>query len=269
MSTSKRTLINKLAFGLLGFAFFIAIWALISYGMHQHQNTLLPYPHEVFIKMNQLLWVGEEGASTWIAIGWSLARILIGFVASFVLGAILGTLGGLYANLRNFVAPYVTFAKTMPTAAFVLILIGIFYQFKGLPEYIPCFLVFLVVFPLIYEAFESGIANESPDIKDALSLDGGFRSVSSIVHVLWPDSLSYIMLSIAQSLGLAVKVAVMSEILVNSSSVSGGLGGRIQNAMLTIDMEAVIAYSVIAVCLVLIIDIPLYYVKKKIKKKLD
>jgi NitT/TauT family transport system permease protein len=268
MSKSKRTQLFQILAWSLGFVFLIFIWWLVSYLMHLQDNRLLPYPSEVLFTLNQVLWV-EEAATTWQAIGWTLARLVIGFLLSFILGGLLGTLAGNYPAFKSFLKPFVVFAKSMPTAAFVLILVGIFYQFRGLPPYIPCFLVFLVAFPVIYEAFCSGVENESQDTKDALDLDIGRKSVAATVAVIWPDSESYILLAVAQSLGLSMKVSVMSEILTNSSSSQGGIGGLIQNASNYASMKEIIAYSIIAVLMVFIIDIPLYLIKKNLKKHLN
>jgi ABC-type nitrate/sulfonate/bicarbonate transport system permease component len=268
MSKSKRTLLIQISAWTLGFVFLIFVWWLVSYLMHLDDNRLLPYPSEAFLTLNQLLWA-EEAGTTWQAIGWTLARLVIGFLVSFLLGGLLGTLAGNHPAFKSFFKPFIVFAKSMPTAAFVIILIGIFYKFRGLPPYIPCFLVFLVAFPVIYEAFCSGVENESQDTKDALDLDVGRKSVVATVRVIWPDSESYILLAVAQSLGLSMKVSVMSEILTNSSSSQGGIGGLIQESQMYASMKEIIAYSIIAVLMVLIIDIPLYLVKKNVKKHLD
>ena len=269
MAKQQKVQLIKIICGILGFAFLIFLWWPVSYLMRQGGNTLLPYPHEVWETLNRLLWLTPDREHTWVAMGWSLARILIGFSLSFLFGGLLGTLGGLSKNFSSFMGPYVTFSKTMPTAAFVLILVGIFYSFHGLAPYIPCFLVFLVAFPMIYEAFRSGIQSESKEVQDALELDCGKRSIPAVWNVLWPDSQSFISLSIVQSLGLSMKVSIMSEILVNSSESRGGLGGLIQNAQITLSMDEVIAYSLIAIILILMVDIPVFILKKQLKVGLD
>jgi ABC-type nitrate/sulfonate/bicarbonate transport system permease component len=251
-----------------GFIFLIFVWWLISFLMHQSGNLLLPYPLDVFLALGEILF-SSDAEPTYLGMGWTIARLLVGFSASFILGAILGTLAGLHPFLKNFMAPGVAFSKAIPTAAMVLILVGVLYSYQGLPAYIPCFLVFLVAFPVIYEAFCSGIGAEPSETIDALKLDGASRSLSGILEVYWPDSLSYILLAVAQSLGLSMKVSVMSEILVNSSSANGGLGGLIQGAELYLQMKYVIAYSLVAVFIIALIDIPMHFLKKGIKSKLE
>jgi ABC-type nitrate/sulfonate/bicarbonate transport system permease component len=267
MKTKRAWLYWSIA-TMAGFVFLIFVWWLISYEMHQGGNRLLPYPLEVAQTLGEVLFSSEAGP-TYFGMGWTIARLLAGFSASFVLGAILGTLAGLHPFLKNFLSPGLAISKAIPTAAVVLILVGVLYSYKGLPAYIPCFLVFLVAFPVIYEAFCSGISAEPAETVDALKLDGASRSFSGILEVYWPDSLSYILLAVAQSLGLSMKVSVMSEILINSSSVNGGIGGLIQGAELYLQMRYVIAYSLVAVFIIALIDIPMHLLKKKIKSKLE
>jgi len=269
MSKEHKSHLIKIICGILGFFFLLFIWWLVSYLLHQNDNRLLPYPHEVFQKLGEILFAPSYAQTTWEAMGWSLLRLVIGFVISFLFGGVLGTLGGLYPKFASFMGPYISFSKTMPTAAFVLILVGIFYSYRGLAPYIPCFLVFMVAFPVIYEAFKSGIQNESKDTQDALDLDCGRRSWSAIREVLLPDAQNYIALALVQSLGLSMKVSVMSEILTNSSDSRGGLGGLIQNASLWGGMQEVLAYSLLAVLIILAIDIPLFLLKKQLKVGLD
>lgn len=261
----KKRAYQSLLFGALGLAFLIFVWWLVSDALYRSGNRLLPGPGEVFPNLPDKLF-GIGAATTYAAVGWTFLRIIIGFVISFVLGAILGTLAGLFHFLKNFMAPFVLLAKSLPTAAVVLVLVGVLYSYKGLPPFIPCFLVFLVAFPLIYEAFRSGIENENEETRDALRLDAGERSFKGVLAVYWPDSSPFIFLSLAQSLGLAVKVSIMSEILTNSSGQQSGIGNLIQIAKsVDFSMNDVITYSLVAVILVMVFDIPLAVIKRKSK----
>jgi ABC-type nitrate/sulfonate/bicarbonate transport system permease component len=262
----KRTwLISSLCL-LAGLVFFFLIWWIISLVLHSQGNVALPYPNEVGLGMVEMLF-GSSAKTTYEAVGWTLARLIIGFTVSFILGAILGTIAGLFNPFEKFMKPFIIICRSVPTAAIVIILVVLLIGIKGWPTYIPSFLVFLVAFPLIYQAFEDGIRSEPADEKDALKLDGGDRSVKAIVHVLWPDSQNYILLAIAQSLGLSMKVSVMSEILCDSSNSATGIGILISDARTTLGMKEIIGYSFIAVILIAIIDIPLQIMKRKLKDK--
>jgi ABC-type nitrate/sulfonate/bicarbonate transport system permease component len=264
----KRTWHLKYVFGAAGFVFLFLLWWLVSYLMRLGGNFLLPYPFPTLERMVGDLF-GGGAYLTYPAIGWTLLRIVIGFAVSFLLGGLFGTIAGLHGHFGDFMGPFVVFSRAVPTAAVVIILVAVFTGYRGMNTFTPCFLVFLVAFPLIYEAFRKGIASESKETRDALRIECGDKSIKAVFAVLLPDAWNYIALGLAQSLGLSVKVSIMSEILVNSSEVQGGLGGLIQNArLINFDMTAVVAYSLIAVLLSLLMDIPLSILKRSVKKKI-
>ncbi len=262
MRRSRRNRYLESLFEALGFVFLLLIWLLISRSLEHQGNYLFPGPIEVLRKLWYL--VSEEASLTFSALGWTISRVLIGWSISFLLGMIFGTLSGLYEGARRFFKPFIVFTRAMPTAAVAIIVIAIVFQKGPLPDFVPSFLVFFVAFPLIYEAFRSGIENEPIEIINALDLDGGgHTSLHSIVRVLWPDSFPYVLLSITQSFGLSFKVAIMSEIISNSSATHLGIGNLITISKSYVEMDAVIAYSLIAVILVLLIDIPLNALNKR------
>lgn len=262
----KRTQTHLFLLMFIGFVFLFLIWYLVSYLLLRSGNSLLPYPHEVFVSLIKVSFYPEMSQTTWTAVGWTLFRLILGFFVSFILGALLGTLGGLFKGFGAFMAPGVTLARSVPTAAVVLVLVGIVYGYGNLAEFIPSCLVLLVAFPLIYEAFRSGIQSESQEVVDALRLDCGARSMNAVVSVYWPDSLPFISLSLIQSLGLSLKVSIMSEIIV-SGGVRNGLGTLIRLSKENLEMDKTIAYSLLAVIFIALVDITIHVVKSRLKKQ--
>ncbi len=262
MTKTKRTLFFETLFEFAGFAFLIGIWILVSFLLEHDGNYLFPGPVPVISKLGLLLT--KEAGITFFAIGWTMLRVLLGWLISFIVAMILGTLGGLYKYVDSFFRPFVVICRVMPTAAAVIVLIGIFFQYDGFPDFIPSFLVFFVAFPLIYEAFRSGVQNESQEIKDALDIDGGgHKSFYSVAKVIFPDSLPYVILAVTQSFGLSFKVAIMSEVISSTSAGHQGIGTLISISKSYVEMDAVIAYSLISIILVMLIDVLLYFVKKQ------
>ena len=263
----KRTLIEIIC-TLLGVAFLFGAWALASGILEGQGNHLLPGPDKTIVLMADFLF-GSKATSTWTAIGWTLARILIGFSISFVLAGVLGILAGFFAAFYAFMRPIVGVFRAIPTAAVVIILVSLFirpdlFQHRS---YIPCVLVFLVCFPLIFEAFAAGIRNESRDVRDSLAIECGAKSLSSL-KVYLPDMTPYVLLAATQSLGLAVKVSVMSELLIYSSqgtSHATGIGILIVFERMQGSVENIIPLSIIALLMVLFVSVPLWILKSRLK----
>ena len=251
-----------IALAIGGFLVLLGIWALVSLILKSQGNNVLPYPHDTLGRAFGFLFVADC-ARTWINMGWTLARLLIGYGIAFAFAAIFGTLAGLFPSFRNFMLSWLGLTKIIPTAAVVIVLMGIFFGPKNrdVITYIPSALTFIIAMPVLYEGFNKGIAEEDPDIIDALELDCGARNPIAVWKIHWPMIRPYILLSIATSLGMSMKVTVMSEVLSASSSGRLGIGGMIMVANQTGTIEDVMAYSWIAVAMMLVMDIPWFALK--------
>ena len=109
---------ERTIFTLFGLAFLILIWWIVAVLLQQNGTTLFLTPGETVSRILQLCF-GKEAGSTFSAIGWTLFRLVLGFVFSFFLAAILGTLAGLFPKLRHFLKPFVGLSRSIPTAAVV------------------------------------------------------------------------------------------------------------------------------------------------------
>lgn len=265
---NRKRALRTVFFVLLGLVFIIGLWYLAAYCLYAENNSTLAYPHETLLKMGELLFF-SGAKKTWVAMGWTTARVLIGFSAAFVFAALLGTLAALFPDVKLFLLPSVGAMKAIPTVAVVLILFGMLLapETTVYMNYIPCVLTFIIAFPLIYEAFRAGIEDEDREVADYLRLDCGKRSLKGTLFVLLPDAWPYISLSIAQSVGLSFKTSIMAEVLVNISGVQAGLGTLIYQARYEADLPRVLAYAVIALILLAIIDIPFVVLKGKMRKR--
>ena len=251
-----------------GFATLLGIWAIVSLILKSNGNNVLPYPHETFSRAASFLFV-EDCTRTWVNMGWTFARLLLGYGLSFLFAALLGTLAGLFPMFKRFMSSWMGLTKVIPNAAVTIILIGVFFgpQNRVWQTYIPSMLTMFIALPIIYEGFAKGIKEEDSDVKDAMEIDCGRRSPRSIIYIHWPLIRPYITLALATSLGMSMKVTVMSEVLTSSSSGILGIGGMIMIANQTGTIEDVMAYSWIAVLMMLVMDIPLFVIKFRMKKK--
>ena len=271
MNKTKRETLTKTIAIICGIVFVIGVWYLIAAILISQKNYGVPYPHETFLLALQMLFSKDpEGlysaSSTWRGIGMSMLRLLIGYTISFVLGAVLGILAGLYPRVGDFFKPSVGLFKTIPTVGLVMILfaltLAVDHQLLG---WIPIALVFVVAFPLLFEAFKAGIRNESQEIINSIKLDANIHSIRVIKAILIPDAWPYIRLGMTQSLGLSFKVLIMSEVL-TASNQTEGIGTLISLARTTSydgGLTEVPAYVLIALTIMFIIDIP-YIIAKKV-----
>lgn len=253
-SGDKRLFNSKWHYFILtffGILLFIVSWFILSYLVN---NPLFPNPYDVF----KIFFESLGSIKIYEAIVFTLLRLLVSFAISFAVAFILGIISGLNKTFRTILSPTITILKTIPTAALILILIVLFR-----PTYSLTIITFLVMFPILYEAICNGIINVDENIKKALRVDVGLHNPRSIFKVLIPCASPYILLGIIQTIGLGMKVSLMSEILVGNNKIPG-LGILIKLAYQNAYMDQVFAYSMFGIILIGIIDISLKIVKQKI-----
>lgn len=234
--------------GIIGVFF---VWWLISAIV---KTSLFPGPQKVIPEMFKLL--GE--VKTYQAIGGTLLRLIISIAIGMVFGLLLGVIAGLNESFKAFLRPFITVFRTIPTAAVIYVLIVLV-----APNVAPIIIVFLMTFPILYESILSGMTSIDPNIIEASKIDGA-GLFKKIFKIYLPLSSNYILLGLVSSIGLGMKVAIMSEVIAGGDSALG-IGKLIQSAAILVQMKPILAYSLIAIILIGLVDIALYFVKKRIK----
>ena len=253
-SKGNRKEAGKLFYLALGaVAFFLAWWGAFAI-LQAMGNLILDSP---FVIIGRVFgYLGESW--TWRAIGYTLLRLLISFSASFLIGGILGLLGGLNMNLHSFLRPFVAFSRAFPTAALIVLFVSLFHPIGG-----SFWVVFLVIFPIGYETVHSGIANIDQDTVDQLKLECSQYDPRAVVGVLIPSAWPYILLGLVSAFGLGVKVSIMAELLTGVGTFAG-LGTMIYAAQINADYDGVFAIGLIAMLIIGSIDLILLVIKSAI-----
>ena len=249
-NTNKFKTLKRIIISVSGIVFFFLVWFIVATCIN---STLFPTPFVAFAQMFNLL--GKS--STWLAIGGTFLRLLIAFGISLILALIFGILAGLIKGFKRFFSPFVTVFRTIPTAALIFILIVLVKSTVSL-----VIIDFLLMFPILYEAVVTGIRNIDKTVIDALEVDQGKTNKLAIFKVLIPMSGPYIILGMIQSLGLGMKVSIMSEVLVGDTSVPG-LGRMLRVASSEADMPTIFAIAIISIVLISLLDILVKTLKKK------
>lgn len=233
-----------------GILFVFLVWWIASCFV---TRVIIPGPYATLVRLFELL----GSASTYKNLLGTLTRLLIGFGISFLIGTVLGIIAGMYNSLATFLKPLITTLRTLPTAAVILVFITLVTSLNA-----PYYVVFLAVFPISYEAALSGVSNISSKYMLPLRLEGD-KKLNSIFRVILPLSLPYILLGLLTSLGLGMKVEIMSEIIAGNTSLVG-VGSAIKTAMMYVEMKDIFAYSIIIIALIGTIEGLLGYLKKRI-----
>lgn len=243
---------GKLITTLCGVGFIFLLWIIISLSAN---ISLFPGPGAVFTRFGELFITSK----LYEAIGGSLLRLLIAMGICLGSSLLLGLIGGLSSIFYRFFNPLIIVLRTLPTAAFIYILIVLLK-----PRYSLFIITSLVIFPIMYEAVASGIRNIDKGIMDSIRLEARIIHPRCLVNIIFPCARENIILGVIQSLGLGMKISIMSEVLVGTDTVKG-LGRMIYHAYIDLDMPTVFAVSIYAIIIIGLLDIILHFLKKRLR----
>ncbi|MCR4897017.1 MAG: ATP-binding cassette domain-containing protein [Lachnospiraceae bacterium] len=137
----------------------------------------------------------------------SLIRILYGFLFSFFLGYLSAFAAHKLTWLGDFLSPFITFLKSVPIAAVVVILL----IWWG-PRYLVLCISMMVVFPNIYSNMRTGLG----------SIDPGLPELAKVYRIplkerfFWiyrPAYLPYLHSAVSVSLGICFKSGIAAEVI--------------------------------------------------------
>ena len=237
----------------LGFLFLLGVWSLVS-AIVDINSMVFPSPWKTFKLMFELL--GQK--KTYRYLGFSIIRLLVGFILSFVFAFLLGIIVNNSEALYNFFTPIITFFKAAPTATFVFLFLVLFGGKNA-----PALVVIVMTFPILYESIVSAIRSTDDTILNAAKIDGA-NKIKTLFFVQLPLGIPFIVLGLVSTFGMAFKVEIMAEIITGITN--GGIGTmiNINNLLDATDLTPMFAYSMMAIILVLVVSIITSILKNKI-----
>lgn len=242
----------NIAFEWLGILTILLIW-LISSSLAN--KIYFPTIGETLLALGELLTL----KSTYEAFGLTFLRTIIAIIISIILGIIFGMLSGLFIKSRKFLNPFLNLMRFIPVPCFIFVISSIFS-----PNIFSIIISYIVIFPLVYESIVGGILNIDENIKNSLRLEGYYRA-NSLFKVILPLTFPYLNVAIINSIGMGIKISVMSEIIVGRSSIRG-IGRLILVANQNADFPMMFAIVLIIIVIFIVIDGILTILRKRIIK---
>ena len=229
--TVKR-IIENIAYPLAALGIVLAVWAICA--KVKGNPLVLPMPSKVLARFFAL--GGEKGF--WSSVGSSLLRTLICFAISFAAAMIFAVLGGLFKPLHKLIAPIVSLLRSAPTVAVILI----FYAFMS-SNAMSVAVGFLIAFPILYSSIYSAIVGVD---KELLEMAKVYKvKPADVAFGIYLPSIAPCLFDTSKStLSLTLKVVVAAEIL---ACVSKSIGGKIQTANATFEIEYLLAWTLVAI----------------------
>ena len=250
----KRFITNKFTLFSLGVIFVIAVWIICSL-LFDKNGAIFPNPLVTVQRFGGILTESQ----TYISLGYTFFRMLVGFAISFLLALVIGMLSGNHEKLYQFLKPLMVVLKSVPTVAFVFVFIVMSNAREA-----PIYVVFVICFPILYEAVVGGFKSINRDVIDASKVDGA-SYLKGAVFVKLPLAVPYIIVGIVSSFALSFKIEIMAEVITGSTK--NGLGSSINYAYTQAEMPNVFAYSLLVIIFMLLVTLLEDVIRQIMKKK--
>ena len=245
----KQYITKNRQYTILSVASLVVIWKIAS--IIYNKETILPPPENIFIGVLNLL----SAKSTFIVIGHTLQRGLIGFFISLLLGIALGTLSGLKDYIEKLLSPVLTILKSTPIIAVIILL----FLMIG-TEKTPIFATIMIAFPIIYTNVLEGTKNVDSNLVKMAKLYKVSR-FNIIKDIYLPSTAPFIFAGMETAFSIGWKVTVTSEVL---SVPKYAIGSEMWNSKIYLDIDTILAWTIITVIISYIFEILIKATRKKV-----
>lgn len=204
----------------------IVVWTVLSAVVGE--EIFLPSPLSTLRSLGTLI----PTSSFWRAVAFTLSRVLLGIILSFISALILGVLSSFSTTLEIFLSPLVKAMRSVPVAS-IIILTLLWVKSRNLSVVIS----FLMVFPIIYSSVLSGMNDTSPLLLEMAS-NYSVTTWKRIRYIYIPSLFPYVKTGVRNAVGLAWKSAIAAEVIGLPSSSIGSSLYEAKVYLLTADLFA-------------------------------
>ena len=215
-----------MALGVLFFILFFALWAAVTFG-GLVPKTFLADP----IAMVKSGWtlLAEQGFTK--DIGYTIWRVIGGFVVAAILAVPLGVSMGAYKPVEAFFEPFVSFARYLPASAFIPLLI----LWAGIGEAQKLSLIFIGSFFQLVLMIAVQVGATRRDLVEA-AYTLGANDWGIVRRVLIPYSAPQIAETLRLVLGWAWTYVIVAELI----GASNGIGHMITDSQALLATDQII-----------------------------
>lgn len=220
------------------FIMWLLLWTLISSRVNAFY---LPSPYETLERLFNLL----SKSSTYIIIGMSLLRVVIGLGLAIIFGVIFGLISGVSSRFYSFLQPILVAIKSTPVVSFIVL--AILYMDKA---FVPSFCGMLLCFPIIYYNVIEGYRMVDTELIN-MSKIYNVPFKRQLFQLYLPSMAPYIFAGILTSIGICWKGTIAAEVI---SVLNTSIGNEIYNGKIYLDIDAVFAWTIIIIACSLVIE---------------
>lgn len=209
-------------------------WQLLSWQMAQPQ--LIPSFPDLIRALLRLVY----SPGFLVSIGTTCLRACVGLLLSLVAASITAFLLNRSEGIRLLFMPWLSLLRSVPVISFILLAL-IFLN----PEMIPLLIAFLTMYPLLTENLLKGLMNRRDSWK-ILARQFHLNAWNCLFQINYPQLKPYLFSGLASAVGFGWRAIIMGEVL---SQCVDGIGKRMKEAQVFIDVPELIAWTLVAIVL--------------------
>lgn len=209
-------------------------WQLLSWQMAQPQ--LIPSFPDLIRALLRLVYT----PGFLVSIGTTCLRACVGLLLSLATASITAFLLNRSEAIRFLFMPWLSLLRSVPVISFILLAL-IFLN----PEMIPLLIAFLTMYPLLTENLLKGLMNRRDSWK-MLARQFHLNAWNRLFQINYPQLRPYLFSGLASAVGFGWRAIIMGEVL---SQCVDGIGKRMKEAQVFIDVPELIAWTLVAIVL--------------------
>lgn len=235
----------------LGLSSLLIVGLLWQWLAQSSTSLILPPPLEVGAAL-QTLW---QGGRVFPAVGATTGRVAVGFGLALAIGGTLGVAAGTQPLLQSALAPLSTALLGTPPISWLVLAMVWF----GLGSANSIFTVAVTVGPIMFTGTVDAINTLDPHWVEVARIYQ-LRGWQRLRSLYFPHLATRLLPLMVAGLGLAWRVAIMSEVLATSN----GIGAELNTSRANLDTAEVLAWITITIGLVLTSDVVLRWLQQRL-----
>lgn len=210
------------------------VWQLLSWQMAQPQ--LIPSFPDLIRALLRLVYT----PGFLVSIGTTCLRACVGLLLSLAAASITAFLLNRSEGIRLLFMPWLSLLRSVPVISFILLALIFLNQ-----EMIPLLIAFLTMYPLLTENLLKGLMNRRDSWK-ILARQFHLNAWNRLFQINYPQLKPYLFSGLASVVGFGWRAIIMGEVL---SQCVDGIGKRMKEAQVFIDVPELIAWTLVAIVL--------------------
>lgn len=242
--------IKKILKTLAALLFWLILWQIAAGAANKDLLIAIPTPISTAKAFIDCL----NDISFYSSVAFSLLRVTAGFLLALTLGTIFGILSSKYSFVYTLFSPLLKVIRAVPVASFIIV---VFLWMSR--EYVPTFIAFLTVLPIIWTNVYDGINATDKQLLEMAKVMG-MKGTKVLKHIVLPSAMPFITSAVSTGLGFAFKSGVAAEVICRTAN---SLGEMLWQGKSSVDYDKVFAVTVAVVVLSVALE---HAVKRRAKQ---